>query len=201
MGEKTKPKITGFLHYTAPPVVGGVEAVMHAHAKAFIQAGYPVTIIAGRGEVEALPDGTRLVLIPEIDSQNEELSEINAILESGEVPDSFDEHVKRIYANLAEAVASFGSLIIQNLFTKHFNLPLTAAVHQLIDDGLVKNPIAWCHDFSWTSPNSSKQVHPGYPWDLLRTYRPDTTYVTISRQRQHTLADLLGCGIDMIRVI
>jgi glycosyltransferase involved in cell wall biosynthesis len=197
---KTKTR-TAFLHYTAPPVVGGVEAVMSAHAQAFIQAGYPVSIIAGRGETKALPEGTELILIPEVDSQHGEHSEINAILDSGTVPDGFDKFVHTIYSRLSDVVAQFDNLIIQNLFTKHFNLPLTAAVHRLIDDGIIKNPIAWCHDFSWTSPNSRSSVHPGYPWDLLRTYRSDTTYVTVSRQRQKTLADLLEIDADEIHVI
>jgi glycosyltransferase involved in cell wall biosynthesis len=201
MESNNNPRLTGFLHYTAPPVVGGVEAVMQAHARAFIQDGYPVTIVAGRGDVEALPNGTQLIFIPEIDSQHGELTEVNAMLESGEVPNSFERYVELIYSLLAEVVPDFGSLIIHNLFTKHFNLPLTAAVHRLIDDSVINNPIAWCHDFSWSSPNSSAKVHPGYPWDLLRTYRPDTTYVTISRQRQQTLAELFECDTDKIKVI
>jgi hypothetical protein len=43
-----KPPIA-ILHYSAPPVVGGVEAVIAAHVKTFQEAGYPVTVIAGRG--------------------------------------------------------------------------------------------------------------------------------------------------------
>ena len=40
---------TAFLHYTAPPVIGGVEGVMDAHAHVFLDMGYPVSMIAGRG--------------------------------------------------------------------------------------------------------------------------------------------------------
>ena len=46
---------TAILHYSAPPVVGGVEAVMLAHARTFVAAGLEVTVIAGRGEQQALP--------------------------------------------------------------------------------------------------------------------------------------------------
>ena len=52
------------LHYSAPPVVGGVEAVIQAHAQTFVQAGYPVTVVAGRGEAAALPEGVDLILRP-----------------------------------------------------------------------------------------------------------------------------------------
>jgi len=37
------------LHYTCPPVVGGVEAVMADHARLFAARGYQVTVITGRG--------------------------------------------------------------------------------------------------------------------------------------------------------
>ena len=41
---------TAILHYSAPPVVGGVEAVISAHAEVFQRNGYPVTVVAGRGD-------------------------------------------------------------------------------------------------------------------------------------------------------
>ncbi|MEJ2510684.1 MAG: hypothetical protein P8Y72_03705, partial [Anaerolineales bacterium] len=58
------------LHYSAPPVIGGVEAVMLAHLTEFIQAGYSSAVIAGRGDVNALPAGADFIHIPEIDSQH-----------------------------------------------------------------------------------------------------------------------------------
>ena len=58
---------TAFLHYSAPPVVGGVEAVIEAHTQVFLDAGYPVTIITGQGEQADLPDGAELIVIPEMD--------------------------------------------------------------------------------------------------------------------------------------
>jgi len=51
---------TAILHYTAPPVVGGVEAVIDAHARIFLQMGYPVSIIAGQGSKDALPAARRI---------------------------------------------------------------------------------------------------------------------------------------------
>lgn len=192
---------TAFLHYTAPPVVGGVEAVMNAHARTFLRAGYPVSILAGRGAAPALPEGAEFVHIPELDSQYPELAAPNALLDAGVVPDEFEGLVDRIYAALQGVVQEFSSLIIHNIFTKHFNLPLTAALYRLIDDGLIDNPIAWCHDISWTSPSSRSKVHPGYPWDLLRIYRPDITYVVVSRQRQRALAGLFECDPEMISVV
>jgi mannosylglucosylglycerate synthase len=70
-----------------------------------------------------------------------------------------------------------------------------------LDRGGIRHCIAWCHDLSWTSPNSKSKVHPGYPWDFLRTYRPDVTYVTVSQARQNELEYLFQCPPENIRVI
>src|SRR5512133_1877391 len=174
------PIKTAFLHYSAPPTTGGVEAVIDAHARAFVDAGYPVTVIAGNGEQAALPDGTGLILIPEMDTQAAEILKISAALETGRVPDNFAAMRDRLVEALRPALAPFDTLIIHNVLTKHFNLPLTAALWQLFDAGELPHTLVWCHDITWTSPNSRSKVFPGYPWDLLRTYRPELHYVAVS---------------------
>jgi len=192
---------TAILHYTAPPVVGGVEAVIQAHVQVLIQAGYPVTVIAGRGERVALPSEAGFVLIPEMDSQHPQVAQASAMLEQGQVPAGFDGLINRLIEGLTSVLDRFDTVIVHNVLTKHFNLPLTAALHYLMDAGTIHHCIAWCHDFTWTSPRSRSKVHPGYPWDLLRTYRPGVTYVVVSRRRQRTLAALLGCPPEQIHVI
>jgi glycosyltransferase involved in cell wall biosynthesis len=192
---------TAILHYTAPPIVGGVEAVIQAQARVFIEAGYPVTIIAGRGEGTALPSGTGFARIPEMDSRHPQVTQMSATLAQGQVPTGFDELVNRLIKALTSALDRLDNLIVHNVFTKHFNLPLTAALHCLLDAGTIRHCIAWCHDFTWTSPRSRSKVHPGYPWDLLRTYRPDVTYVVVSKRRRRALAALLGCPAEEIHVI
>ena len=77
------------VHYSAPPVIGGVEAVMEAHAHLLLEAGYEVTIVAGRGAVEALPLGVNLELVPELDSQHPEIVSLSEVLEQGRVPAGF----------------------------------------------------------------------------------------------------------------
>ena len=196
-----KPPTTAFVHYTAPPIIGGVEAVMHAHAKSFLEAGYPVAVIAGRGSQTALPPHTDFRLLPVLDSLHPELSRFNVLLEEGHVPPDFDSWVKTLAEELSPILHSFDHVIVHNIFTKHFHLPLTAALHRLLDLGTVGHCIAWCHDFTWSSPSSGHKVHPGYPWDLLRTYRPDVTYVAVSQERQRTLAQLFRRSVADIRVI
>ncbi len=196
----SSPK-SAILHYTAPPVVGGVEAVIQAQMRVLIQTGYPVTVIVGRGEEAALPSDAGFVLIPEMDSQHPQVVQMSAMLEQGEVPPAFDDMVIRLAEVLTSVLSRFDNVIVHNLFTKHFNLPLTAALHYLLDAGKLQRCIAWCHDFTWTSPTSRSKVYSGYPWDLLRTYRTDVIYVTVSHQRQRTLAELFDCPSEQIHVI
>ncbi len=189
------------LHYSAPPIIGGVEAVIKAHLKEFIQGGYSCTVIAGRGHISALPQNSNFIEIPEIDSQHPEIIKINQDLEAGRVPEYYESLETRLANRLEPFLREFDHLIIHNVFTKHFNLPLSGALHQLLDQSAIHNGIAWCHDFTWTSPSSRSKVHPGYPWDLLRTKRSDCVYVAVSKERQRTLAGLFDCPEDEIKVI
>jgi glycosyltransferase involved in cell wall biosynthesis len=189
------------MHYSLPPVVGGVEAVIRAQAELFIQSGYPVRLIGGRGDKNSLPVNHDIVLFPELDSLQPEIREISKSLERGIVPANYQSLRDRIEATLEPVVADLDHLIVHNVLTKHFNLPLTDAIFRLLDNGSINHLIGWCHDFTWTSPNSRSKVHNGYPWDLLRTYREDIDYVVVSGQRQRDLADLFGCNLEEIRVV
>jgi len=192
---------TAILHYSAPPVTGGVEGVMDAHARVFLQMGFPISIIAGRGSGDALPPGTGLEIIPALDSLHPQILTAGTILEQGRAPGDFTALTNQLTEILATQVSQFDNLIVHNVFTKHFNLPLTAAIFNLLDQGAIRNCIAWHHDFTWTSPRSRSKVHPGYPWDFLRTYRPDVTHVTISQARKKELVALYQCPPEEIQVI
>jgi mannosylglucosylglycerate synthase len=189
------------LHYSAPPVIGGVEAVIDAHARILLRMGYPVTVIAGRGLVDALPPGCEFFQIPELDSQHPDILAASANLEQGKVPDYFESLKQQLLVSLRPILSGFDNLIVHNVFTKHFNLPLTAALWSLLDTGAISNCIGWHHDFTWTSPRSRSKVHEGYPWDLLRTYRSDMIQVTISQQRKTELLGLYKCPEEAVQVI
>ncbi len=195
-----KPLI-GILHYSAPPVIGGVEAVIEAHLKVMLRAGYPVQVITGRGEVNALPRGTILHTFPWIDSQNPDILRMSDALADGIVPDQFERLVTQIITEIGPAVRACDHLIVHNVFSKHFNIPLTVALHRLLEQDALHNCIAWCHDISWTSPNSRSKVHPGYPWDSLRTKLQNVTYVAVSNTRRDELAGLFACPPEEILTI
>ena len=192
---------TAILHYSVPPVVGGVEAVIHAHTGLLLKAGYPVSVIAGVGDATALPGGAEFIHITEMDSRNSRVAEISQSLEGGQVPAEFEVLSANLEGHLLDALQTMDVVMVHNVFTKHFNLPLTAALFRMLDQAKIKNCIAWCHDFSWTSTHSRASMHPGYPWDLLRTYREDVTYVTVSQFRQAELAGMYNCPPERIRVV
>jgi glycosyltransferase involved in cell wall biosynthesis len=190
-----------FLHYSAPPIVGGVEGVILAHGQLFIEMGYPTTMIAGEGNQSALPAGMGFKKIPMMGTRFPQIVQLNQELEQGYLPGNFEKKVAHLAEALAPMLHSVDFLFVHNVFTKHFNLPLTAALFRLLDQQVIRHCIAWCHDFTWTSPHSQSKVFPGYPWDLLRTYRADLTYVTISNSRQTELANLFNCVPNKIQVI
>ncbi|MCC6191259.1 MAG: glycosyltransferase family 4 protein [Anaerolineales bacterium] len=194
------PRIA-MLHYSALPVVGGVEAVMAEHARLLAAAGYPVTVVVGRGGTEGLPAATRVVKIPEIDSEYPPNLELQDELDRGRPPAGFAALRDQIRGALEPALAGQDIVIIHNVMTMHFNLPLTAALHQLLDQGRLPRCVAWTHDASWEDPLQHQHVHPRYPWNLLRRLRPDVTYVVITRTRQATLAQMFHCRHDRLRVI
>ncbi len=182
------------LHYTAPPIIGGVEAVIQAHAKLFTENGYTVTVVAGRG-------GKSDRYIPEMDSLHPQTQRINAALERGEVPTAFHDMTNRLVEVLHPIVEQHDYVIIHNVLTMHFNLPLTAALCQLLDQRCIKNGIAWCHDFAWENPSFQLVTHHGYPWDLMQTQRSDLTYVVVSREKQQALGATFQCPAEAIHVV
>ena len=189
------------LHYTAPPIVGGVESIISEHARLLNEAGYPTRLVVGRGGDGGLPDSQPISLIPEIDTGTHADPEVAEALERGEVPAEFNTRRDEIVELLAKALAGVDVLIVHNVMTMHFNLPLTAALHKLLDERRLPRCVAWTHDASWEDPEQRPHVHAGYPWDLLKTLRRDVTYVVITRSRQEQLARMFQCPPGRLQVI
>jgi glycosyltransferase involved in cell wall biosynthesis len=61
--------------------------------------------------------------------------------------------------------------------------------------------ILWHHDLAWTAPRYQEELHPGYPWDLLRMAWPGARQVTISEARRLELAELMGLDPDEVTVV
>jgi hypothetical protein len=72
------------LHYSVPPVVGGVESVLAHHARLLSAAGHTVHLFAARGD--RLSAQIPLIQLPLIDSRHPWVLTVKAALDRGEVP-------------------------------------------------------------------------------------------------------------------
>ena len=190
--EQALPKRIAMLHYTCPPVVGGVESVMAAHARLFAAAGFQVGVIAGRGPApQNEPANIQTIIEPLIDSKNEQLLAFNTDLDRGVVPAGFSDLEEAIFRRLKILLAGYDACIVHNALVLHKNLPLTAALLRVAEALPEIKFISWCHDLAWTNELYASVLHDGWPWDLLRTASPHFTYVAISPQRQQEIAATL----------
>jgi len=186
------------LHYSAPPIVGGVESVLGYHARLMADAGHQVRIVAGRGQ--QTDPRIPFIHLPLTDSRHPDILAVKSELDQGRVPAGFDELVASLTADLREALSDVDVLISHNVCSLSKNLPLTAAVRNLANDTHPRI-ILWHHDLAWTTPRYRAELHDGYPWDLLRQAWPGVKQVTISDMRQDELAELFQISRDEIAVV
>ena len=119
-----------FLHYSAPPVVGGVENVMASQAECLNNFGYDVEIICGRGS--QWHPRIEVINYPLLDSRNPQILELKKSLDRGEVREDFDQTVDQIFNWLKDALTDTRLLIAHNVASQHKNLALTAALKRLV---------------------------------------------------------------------
>ena len=187
------------LHYSSPPIVGGVESVLAHHARLMTKAGHEVSILAGRGKVfdELIP----VRLLPRLDSRHAEVLKVKADLDTGKYTAAFDDLRDQIGMDLLPELKGFELLIAHNVASLHKNLPLTAALNQAYQAPGFPRLVLWHHDLAWTTSRYRSEMHAGYPWNLLRSKWAGAAHVTISKMRRGELSDLLGIAPESIRVI
>lgn len=184
------------LHYSAPPVVGGVESVLGHQARLMANAGHEVRIVGGRGA--QTDPRIPFIHVPRADSRHPEILAMKAELDAGRLPTGFSKLADSVAAELNEALEETDILIAHNICSLNKNLILTAALKNLSN---IYQVIVWHHDLAWTTPRYRHELHEGYPWDLLRQAWDGARQVTVSEARQQELADLLQIPKDEIAVI
>ena len=187
------------VHYTAPPVVGGVEKVLGRHAALLADAGHEVTIVAARGE--ATDPRVRFVRIALADSLDPTIVELQHELDAGRVPATFGEVRDALVDELAAALAGQDVVICHNVASIAKNLALTAALHDLASRPGAGRFVLWHHDLTAAQPAQAARLHDGYPWDLLRTAWPGVVNVAISDLRRRELATVTGLPAEAITVV
>ncbi len=189
----------GILHYTAPPVVGGVEAVIGEHARLMTAAGHRVRVLAGRGR--PIGPGIELVRLPLADTRHPEVLALRAELAGGRVTGRLASIRDELVVGLRRASEGLDVLIAHNVCSLPVNLALTAALDAVLAEGAVRRLVAWNHDLAWTSPRYAVELHPGAPWELLARSWPGAVPVVVSGARRDEYARLTGLPLSDIRVV
>lgn len=187
------------LHYSAPPVVGGVESVINHHARLMDEARHKIWIVAGRGE--QMDERLGFIRIPLVDSRHPVVLSIKEQLDKGIVPAEFNKHVDRLTNELRDVLNNMDCVIAHNVCSLNKNLILTAALKKISEESSVPRFVLWHHDLAWTTPRYRDELHEGYPWDLLSKPWNGVEQVTISEFRRQELAGLMSLPEEKISVI
>jgi glycosyltransferase involved in cell wall biosynthesis len=187
------------LHYSSPPVVGGVESVLAQHARLMANAGHEVTVLTGRGKTfdERVP----VHVLPRLDSRHPEVMEVKNFLDAGKHTPAFEMLREHIQKELLPELTNCDVLIAHNVASLHKNLALTAVLHEEYNKPGFPHLILWHHDLAWSTPRYRAELYDGYPWDMLRTNWEGVRQVVVSELRRRELSELYGISEQEIKVI
>ena len=178
----------GILHYSCPPVVGGVEEVVRQHASILHRLGQSVSILAGMGKVYTDSFGVRIE--PLLGSKNTSI--LKAQEQSRDADDKqFKRLANRIYRILKDWSHDLDVVLAHNVLHMPFNLPLTAALHRLALSENGPAIVSWAHDSPYLQPNYPEYLDDN-PWNILKRPQPNIHYVTISESRRRKFKELFG---------
>jgi glycosyltransferase involved in cell wall biosynthesis len=174
------------LHYSCPPVVGGVEEVVRQQAQLFHRYGHSVKIIAGTGR--QFSEEIHFEFNPLLSSRNEEI--LKALEGEATASEEIEEIAHTIFGYLKGTLSGYDVLIAHNVLTMHFNIPLTMALHLLAAEKSI-NVVSWNHDSPYFYEDHPVKID-AKKWSILKRYNPDISYVVISESREKDFRRLYG---------
>jgi glycosyltransferase involved in cell wall biosynthesis len=189
----------GFMHYTGPPTIGGVEQTIAVHARILADLGHETVLLVGSGSSDGA--GPTVRLVPRLGSQHPDVTAVKAKLDRGVVDADFHRLVDDIRQDLERSTEELEALVVHNVLSLHKNLALTAALWDRQQSHPWPRLIAWHHDLAWDRPEYAPELHPGDPWDLLRRPCPGAIHVTVSESQRQRLSNLIDVRNEDIRVI
>ena len=185
-------KLIALLHYSCPPVVGGVEAIVQQQASLLHYYHHPVKILAGEGE--AFTSEYKVDINPLLSSSHQEIIELQKYPKSNSC--QLEIFTELILGHLIKQSQDYAILIAHNVLSMPFNLPLTQALHKLADRGEIQ-VISWNHDSQYFYKDYSSDLD--LPeWQILRKRNPNIEYVAISESRKEEFASLYGSDDRMV---
>jgi mannosylglucosylglycerate synthase len=179
------------LHYTCPPVVGGVEEVLRHQAHVLAQHGHEVRLVVGEGASVQGADhlargGTTVRIHPLLAS-----GAPAAVRAAEGTPAALEEVVARIEMVLDEALEGADVVLAHNVLSMPFNLPLTLAVRRVAARPDAPAVVGWNHDSPYFYPHYDRRLD-HQPWSVLRDPDPRIHWVTISETRAREFTELYG---------
>jgi len=190
----------GLIHYTYPPIVGGVERIIQDHARLFSKYGYQTKVFAGDGLNSE--NQVSLSVIPEFKSltiSNPTLRE--RLLTESTFPAEFYQLKDAISSKIEKAFFDTDIFIIHNILTNILNIPLNSAFKEYIVSHPNKKFIAWTHDVALDESKKKINFTNSELHNLIYQPMQGVHYVAISEFLKQTLTQEIGFPPKNIPVI
>jgi glycosyltransferase involved in cell wall biosynthesis len=166
------------LHYSTWPEMGGVENMVRDQANMLVNAEHEVTVLTGTGIDTG--EGYKLAPLPELAPDFALNKSVRAVLDRGQSDQNFAQYRSLLAETLESILSGVDLTIVHNLFTMHYNLAATRALHDLAPRHKM---IAWTHDLTATNTDTALPNPTQPPWNLMRTSAKDVAYVATSDLR------------------
>ncbi len=169
----------GIIHYSCPPVVGGVEEVINNQAIILKRLGNTVKVLAGMGG--NISASYEIKIEPLISSNNKEIEKVHEEIKKGNLAPVL-EISKNIFDIILKWAKQLDVIIAHNVLHMPFNLALTIALRNLADTQRV-SLVSWAHDSPYFYSNFPEFLEK-QPWNILKAPHPFIKYITISESRK-----------------
>ncbi|MBO8132128.1 MAG: glycosyltransferase family 4 protein [Candidatus Marinimicrobia bacterium] len=189
------------IHYTLPPVVGGVETLLKPFSELFAKKGYLVTLLAGEGKIE--DHNIKTSIVPEFSPNHSAIRNIQRVLKLGSLPENYEYRLSQIQRKVEAEIGNIQNIIIHNVMTMPNNLILTEALFNFIEKNPGKKFYIWVHDLAWAMDEYRSRLYNRRPWVLLKEAltSPNIKYITISEVRRRQMVEIMGLSKKDIIVV
>ena len=180
------------LHYSCPPVVGGVEEVIRQQADLLHRNYHHVKVLAGAGE--QFSDKFPIEINPILSSRDTRVQNAHKNCLNGNT-EPLIKLKDKIHDYLCSSLKNFDAIIAHNVISMNFSLALTMAMHHLAETHSIK-VISWNHDSPYFYKN-----YPSYldnePWKILKTFNSKIHYIAISHSRKNRFQRLFNMKAEI----
>jgi glycosyltransferase involved in cell wall biosynthesis len=179
------------VHYSYPPVIGGVESILRQHAVRFARHGHSVHVLAGAGESDA---HATVEIVPELAATHPLGVDMVVELAAGAPGPAFGELQRRLVTFFTERLGGVGAVFVHNIFTMPFHLAATAALWAWVQSRPKARVVNWVHDLAVINSDYEFPKGGEFPWNLLRQPPAGARNVAVSERRRQEFERATGVG-------